>query len=159
MAAYTVRLLRRPSKHAADDRDRSHGELTDAHARNPGSARAVDRSRLPSFACHPDCASIRSEAIMITSSFRERRIVFVNAAFARLTGFDAQDWIGRSGDLLQADGPLRMEALLWLDTDSGWPEVHWIARMHRRDGTPFCAEAHLHPMRAEDRRGRARGAS
>lgn len=88
------------------------------------------------------------EAIAIASSSAQRGIVFVNAAFARLTGFDAQFWIGRPGDLLQAEGPLRMESLLWLDTAADGSEVHWIARMHRRDGTPFCAEAHLHRIAA-----------
>lgn len=85
-----------------------------------------------------------AEAIVIVSSTPDRSIVFVNAAFARLTGFDEQFWTGRPGDLLQAEGPLRMDALLWLDTEADGFEIHWIARMHRRDGTPFCAEAHLH---------------
>lgn len=88
------------------------------------------------------------DAIVITSGSADRLILFVNAAFARLTGFDAQYWIGRAGDLLQAEGPLRMESLLWLDTEADGSEAHWIARMHRRDGAPFCAEAHVHRLAA-----------
>lgn len=87
-----------------------------------------------------------NEGILIADVGEDRRIVFVNPAFARLTGFDAGEWIGCSSDLLLADGPLRMESLLWLDTDENGREAHWIARMHRRDGSPFCAEAHLHPV-------------
>lgn len=87
------------------------------------------------------------EAIMVTSA-KDRKILYVNAAFARLTGFSAEEWLGRSSDLLQAEGPLKMESLLWLDSENDGTETHWIARMHRRDGTPFCAEAHFHPVRA-----------
>ena len=86
------------------------------------------------------------DAIMITTAGTDRRIVFVNPAFIRLTGYEAGDWVGQSGDLLQAEGPLRMESLLWLDTEVDGSEAHWIARLHRRDGAPFCAEAHLHPV-------------
>ena len=48
------------------------------------------------------------------------------------------------------EGPLRMESLLWLDTDADGREAHWIARLHRGDGAPFCAEAHLHPVVARN---------
>jgi PAS domain S-box-containing protein len=94
-----------------------------------------------------------NDALMITSGgYPCREILYVNAAFARLTGFTASEWIGRSGDLLLADGPLQMESLLWLEAAEDGREVHWIARLHRRDGTPFCAEAHLHPMKGADGR-------
>lgn len=92
-----------------------------------------------------------NEAIMITSGGHpERRILHVNAAFSRLTGFEPSEWIGQSGDLLLADGPLKMESLLWLDAAEDGRELHWIARLHRRDGTPFCGEAHLHPVACKD---------
>jgi PAS domain S-box-containing protein len=94
-----------------------------------------------------------NDAVMITSAgYPQREILHVNGAFARLTGFTASEWIGRSGDLLLADGPLQMDSLLWLDAEADGREVHWIARLHRRDGTPFCAEAHLHPMKGADGR-------
>jgi len=92
-----------------------------------------------------------NDALMIASSGpADRKILYVNPAFARLTGFEASDWIGRSADLLLADGPLRMDSLLWLDADQDGREVHWIARLHRRDGTLFTAEAHLHEIAAMD---------
>lgn len=107
------------------------------------SAAQITQLRLP-----PGLRLDSHEAIMITAPSADRRILFVNPAFARLTGFEARDWIGRSGDLLLPDGPLRMESLLWLDTEADGTEAHWIARLHRRDGSPFCAEAHLHRMTA-----------
>jgi PAS domain S-box-containing protein len=91
-----------------------------------------------------------TEAVVITTDDASRRILHVNPAFVRMTGFSASDWIGRSGDLLVADGPLRMESLLWLDTEPDGREAHWIARLHRRDGVQFCAEAHLHSMPGRD---------
>ena len=33
-----------------------------------------------------------SEAIMIASDDAQRRVLFVNAAFARMTGFEARAW-------------------------------------------------------------------
>ena len=88
------------------------------------------------------------EAIVIASSSAQRGIVFVNAAFARLTGFDAQFWIGRPGDLLQAEGPLRMESLLWLDTAADGPRFTGSRACTVVTATPFCAEAHLHRIAA-----------
>lgn len=91
-----------------------------------------------------------TDAVMIcTGDYSSRRILHVNAAFTRLTGFSSQEMLGRDGDLLLADGPLQMESLLWLDTEADGREVHWIARLHRRDGTLFCAEAHLHVLPSE----------
>src|SRR5882724_6881285 len=84
-----------------------------------------------------------NDAVVITEGdYFNRRILQVNAAFARLTGFQQGDLVGRQGDLLLAEGPLKMESLLWLDTEADGREVHWIARLHRRDGSPFCAEGH-----------------
>jgi PAS domain S-box-containing protein len=93
------------------------------------------------------------EAIMIATRGTDRHIVFVNPAFVRLTGYAGKDWVGQSADLLQAQGPLRMEALLWLDTDVDGTESHWIARLHRSDGAPFCAETHLHAVTAKTGEG------
>jgi PAS domain S-box-containing protein len=90
------------------------------------------------------------EAIMIATAGMGGRIAFVNQAFARLTGYDAREWIGRSADLLSAEGALRMESLLWLDTAADGTESHGIARVHRGDGAPFCAEAHIHPVAARN---------
>ncbi len=109
------------------------------------SAAQITQLRLP-----PGVRLDSHEGIMIAGAGPDRRIVFVNPAFARLTGFEAREWIGRSGDLLLADGPLRMESLLWLDTEEDGREAHWIARLHHRDGSPFCAEAHLHPVAARN---------
>jgi PAS domain S-box-containing protein len=94
-----------------------------------------------------------TEAIVITADDAARRILHVNPAFVRMTGFSANEWIGRSGDLLLADGPLRMDSLMWLDTEPDGREAHWIARLHRRDGVQFCAEAHLHRMSDRDKCG------
>ena len=43
-----------------------------------------------------------------------------------------------------------MDSLLWLDAADDGRELHWIARLHRRDGTPFCGEAHLYPVKSSE---------
>jgi PAS domain S-box-containing protein len=92
-----------------------------------------------------------NDAVVITSGgYPQRDILYVNAAFERLTGFKSNEWIGRSGDLLLADGPLKMDSLVWLDAGEDGREAHWIARLRRRDGTLFAAEAHMYPVGATD---------
>jgi PAS domain-containing protein len=73
------------------------------------SAAQIMQLRLP-----PGLRLDSNEAIMIASAGADRRVVFVNPAFARLTGHEAKDWVGRSGDLLSAEGLLCAEAHLHL---------------------------------------------
>ena len=76
----------------------------------------------------------------------DRRVIYVNRAFCALTGFKPDEVIGEDGDLLLSDGSLQMCSPKWLHTNSNGHDVHWIAQLRHRDGTPFWAEAHLTPV-------------
>jgi len=135
----------------------AHSELSNGIDASPAQ-KAVERPMLSAtqimqLRLPPGMRLDSPDAIMIATGGTDRRIVFVNPAFVRLTGYAAKDWMGQSADLLQAQGPLRMEALLWLDAEVDGSESHWIARLHRSDGAPFCAEAHVHPVTAKTGQG------
>jgi PAS domain S-box-containing protein len=87
------------------------------------------------------------DAVLITRGGEpDRRIIYVNRAFCALTGYQADEVIGEDGDLLLSDGSLQMHSPKWLHTDSNGHDVHWIAQLRHRDGSPFWAEAHLTPV-------------
>jgi PAS domain S-box-containing protein len=152
-AAYVVATAQKPRTVTVGDPSQYRGG-----EESSGTQTALDRpmlsaSQLMQLRLPPGTRLDSHEAIMITTACTARRIVFVNPAFTRLTGYEAKDWVGQSGDLLQSEGALRMESLLWLDTETDGSEAHWIARLHRRDGAPFCAEAHLYSVTAKSGQG------
>ena len=77
-----------------------------------------------------------AEAIVITDA--DRRVVAVNKAFSRITGFAENEAIGQDPDrLLRASPGLeRYMLLLELDTAGFW---HGEVRCHRKDGSDFPA--------------------
>ena len=152
-AAYVIATAGRPRTSAVAGHSEHSGSVESPAAlgtieRPMLSAAQIMQLRLP-----PGMRLDSPEAIMIATGGTDRRIMFVNPAFVRLTGFTAKDWVGQSADLLQAQGPLRMESLLWLDTEVDGTESHWIARLYRSDGAPFCAEGHVHPVTAKTGQG------
>lgn len=87
------------------------------------------------------------DAVVITrGGDPDRRVIYVNHAFCQLTGFKPDEVIGEDGDMLVSNGSLQMRSPRWLHTDSNGHDVHWIAQLRRRDGSPFWAEAHLTPV-------------
>lgn len=148
-AAYVIATAGKPRTVAVDGHLHSRADVDSLVTEKAMERPVLSASQLTQLRLPPGMRLDSHDAIMITTAGTDRRIVFVNPAFIRLTGYEAKDWVGQSGDLLQAGGPLRMESLLWLDMETDGSEAHWIARLHRRDGAPFCAEAHLHPVAAK----------
>lgn len=81
------------------------------------------------------------DAVLITRGAPDRRIIYVNRAFCRLTGFAIEDLIGENGDLLLTEGALRTDEPQWMHTAANGRDVQWVARLRRRDGSDFWAEA------------------
>lgn len=91
------------------------------------------------------------DAVIITrGGDPDRRIIYVNRAFCALTAYTADEVIGEDGDLLLSDGSLQMHSPKWLHTDSNGHDVHWIAKLRRKDGRSFWAEARLTPVYAAE---------
>jgi two-component system cell cycle sensor histidine kinase/response regulator CckA len=91
-----------------------------------------------------------AEAVMMTTV--DGRIIYVNPAFERITGFTADEAVGRTPAILAAERQDRALSLdLWQTILRG--EV-WRAEItnRRKDGTPFTWEEAITPIR--DKRGR-----
>ena len=88
-----------------------------------------------------------SSGIVVTDpGAPDHPIVYVNAAFEKITGYTAEEVLGRNCRFLQGE-------------DSGQPEIermrkgiragescHAVLRNYRKDGTPFWNELHISPV-------------
>ncbi len=97
---------------------------------------------------------IRDQAIRSTSSGvaitdarqPDRPIIFVNEAFERVTGYSAEEVIGRNLRLLQRDDYDQPDiAKIRAAVDEG-REVHAVLRNYRKDGTQFWNELTISPV-------------
>ena len=87
-----------------------------------------------------------------TDEGRDNRIVYVNPAFEHITGYRAEEVVGRDTGFLQ--GPDRDQSTLedLLSSIGEGRECRATLCNHRKDGTPFWNELNISPMR--DREGR-----
>jgi PAS domain S-box-containing protein len=83
------------------------------------------------------------------------KIVYVNEAFERHTGYTASEVIGKTPRILQ--GPLTSRAELGRIRAAleDWQPVHSQLINYTRDGRPFWLEIDIVPLRASRRCGRA----
>jgi PAS domain S-box-containing protein len=94
-----------------------------------------------------------SESIIITTAKVEYpgpEIVFVNPAFTRITGYSAEEAVGRTPRMLH--GPRTDRAVLdsvrtQLERGGG---VNFETVNYRKDGSDFTASMHIAPIRGED---------
>jgi len=83
------------------------------------------------------------EAMMVTDA--ERRILVVNEAFSRLTGYDADEVIGHNPRILQSgryERSFYQELLVALNDAGYWQGEIWN---RKKDGTGVSAGAHYQP--------------
>lgn len=82
----------------------------------------------------------------------EQPLVYVNDAFAQLTGYASDDILGRNCRFLQgADSDPRAVKDLRVALDNG-RDVRSVLRNYRKDGTPFWNEVHLSAVRDDSGR-------
>ena len=90
------------------------------------------------------------ESILITDAQLDLggpRIVFANPAFTRMTGYTAEDVLGKTPRLLQGEGTDKAElARLRAALACGDP-FHGEAINYRKDGSEFRFEMHIAPIR------------
>lgn len=77
----------------------------------------------------------------------EQPLVYVNDAFAQLTGYSSDDILGRNCRFLQgADSDQRAVKQMRAALDAG-ADLRSVLRNYRKDGTPFWNEVHLSAVR------------
>ncbi|MEA3210295.1 MAG: hypothetical protein QOE70_3352 [Chthoniobacter sp.] len=113
-----------------------------------GRRRAEDTLRLQQAAILQS-----SESVIITTANLDLpgpEIIFVNPAFTKLTGYSAEEVIGKTPRLLQ--GPKTERAILdsVRASLSGAQEFHFEAVNYRKDGSDFVLSTDIAPLRGED---------
>jgi len=95
-------------------------------------------------------AAMSSSVSLIDVRESDQPLVYVNAAFERLTGYSAAEVLGRSWKISQ--GPeTDPETMAWLDDAvRRGRESRVVLRHRRRDGTTYWCETLMAPVHAED---------
>ncbi|CAN5879611.1 hypothetical protein BH11PSE12_BH11PSE12_25090 [soil metagenome] len=89
-----------------------------------------------------------SNGIMITrSDADDHSIVYVNPAFARITGYSADEVIGREGRFLVRDDLAQPDLEEIRTALREKREGHALLRNYRKDGTQFWNELHISPVK------------
>lgn len=99
------------------------------------------------FVC---AASQTDEIIMITDADMERpgpRIVFVNPAFTRVTGFSAAEAVGRSPRIIQGPGTDRSLMRRMVSSLKKGEPFYCETVNYNKDGKPYSVEWRTSPMR------------
>ena len=94
--------------------------------------------------------AVAAAAISITiadSQAEDWPLVYVNAAFERLTGYPAAEILGRNCRFLQGADSDRGQTARIRSALMNGEEIRTVLRNHRRDGTPFWNEMHLSAVR------------
>ncbi|MGE5548507.1 MAG: PAS domain S-box protein [Solirubrobacterales bacterium] len=104
--------------------------------------RAQEQSRLLSEALEQS-----SNLVLMTDA--QGTIIYVNRTFTKITGFTAEEVIGRNPRLLKSDNtPQSAHAELWRTIGAG---AEWRGELEdrRKDGSPFWVLATISPIRGE----------
>ncbi len=89
-----------------------------------------------------------SNGIMITrSDADDHSIVYVNPAFARITGYSTDEVIGREGRFLVRDDLAQPDLEEIRSALREKREGHALLRNYRKDGTQFWNELHISPVK------------
>lgn len=116
---------------------------------------------MPFQTTHPDATSslslleeaISSSTCGITiADFRlpDLPLIYINRAFERLTGYSAEETLGRNCRFLQGDQPNGEVKKQIHDAFASGTEVRVVVKNFRKDGTPFWNELLLSPLKTGD---------
>jgi len=89
------------------------------------------------------------DAVLMTDSAQDQRIIYANPAFEKLTGYTAAELLGKSPKVLQGPSTDRTEtARLGQLLRDGLP-FEGQAVNYRKDGSPFMMSWRIQPLRVE----------
>ena len=115
------------------------------HSRREAAARRDAEAALRMFAGAIDSTQ---DGVMITDALRpDHPIRYVNPAFTRITGWEADEVLGKNGRILVAGELQQPEMDVIRHALRGRIAGHAILRCYRKDGQPFWNELHVAPIR------------
>jgi len=89
------------------------------------------------------------DAVLVTDAAIDQKIVYVNTAFERLTGYRSEELLGRSPRLLQGPSTDRTETARLGSLLREGKSFEGQAVNYRKDGTPFMMSWRVAPVRVE----------
>jgi PAS domain S-box-containing protein len=121
----------------------------DLHGDDPSAASAqgfADRKELASFAFE----RTRMPIVVADARAPDQPIVLANSSFLELTGYSAEEVIGRNCRFLQGEGtsPLAVAAIRSAILEEREATVEILN--YRKDTSPFWNRLHISPLRADD---------
>jgi diguanylate cyclase (GGDEF)-like protein/PAS domain S-box-containing protein len=90
---------------------------------------------------------VAPEGVVICEAVGDRLVVYVNAAFCKLTGYDTQELIGKNLRLLQGNDREQPELASLRDSLRHAEPARALLRNVRKDGTVFVNDMQIHPLR------------
>jgi PAS domain S-box-containing protein len=108
----------------------------------------ADRKELASFAFERTCMPM----VVADARAPDQPIVLANSSFLELTGYSAEEVIGRNLRFLQGEGtsPLAIAAIRSAVLEERETTVEILN--YKKDGSPFWNQLHTSPLRADDGR-------
>ncbi|MCE8032837.1 EAL domain-containing protein [Halomonas sp. MCCC 1A11057] len=87
---------------------------------------------------------------IVDASQPDLPIIYVNAAFERMTGYSRDEIIGQNCRILQGEGTAKSARNAIRKGISGHRDIHVVIRNYRRDGSPFWNELYISPVRDDE---------
>jgi PAS domain S-box-containing protein len=88
------------------------------------------------------------DAVLVTDSAADQKIIYANAAFATLTGYGTEELLGKSPRILQGPSTDREETARLGRLLREGKSFEGQAVNYRKDGTPFMMSWRVEPVRA-----------
>jgi PAS domain S-box-containing protein len=86
------------------------------------------------------------DAVLVTDSAKDQKIIYCNAAFEQLTGYVADEIIGKSPKLLQGPSTDRVETARLSQSLREKGSFEGQAVNYKKDGTPFMMSWRVDPI-------------
>jgi len=121
----------------------------DLHGDDPSASSRkgfADRKELASFAFQ----RTRMPMVVVDAKAPDQPIVLANAAFLELTGYSAEEVIGRNCRFLQGERTSALSVATIRSAVLEERETTVEILNYRKDGTPFWNQLHTSPLRADD---------
>jgi diguanylate cyclase (GGDEF)-like protein/PAS domain S-box-containing protein len=93
---------------------------------------------------------VSPDGVLICASEGERQVVYVNAAFCRLTGYEPHEIVGKNPKFLQGDDRDQPELDALRESLRHAEPARALLRNQRKDGTVFVNDMQIYPLKNGD---------